>query len=229
MNSLLNSVLLGDLQVQNVPKDSIMEFIKGTEMDLSSLSNFQCNIAHSNESNLDQFNTGFGNQNDLHYQDECQIHEAQIPLYKQNYLREFKTEEEKAAARHALGLYNKGDVVAMSMLTAEDDIPSQQLWDEATLKQLRKGDQFFTPLTSFKAVYNSEGDTLEYKITKIEATLKQQNQKLHNILEVSQDDVITSLGDIQQFLKGFKNGDTLNKTITDLDHQMLRFEKTGDI
>jgi hypothetical protein len=39
-------------------------------------------------------------------------------------LSEFKTEEEKAAARHALGIYNKGDVVAMSLLTAEDGLPT---------------------------------------------------------------------------------------------------------
>jgi hypothetical protein len=51
-----------------------------------------------------------------------------VPLYQHNYLNEFVTEEEKAAARHALGIYNKGDVVAMSLLTAEDTLPTQNDW-----------------------------------------------------------------------------------------------------
>jgi hypothetical protein len=37
-------------------------------------------------------------------------------------------------------LYNKNDVVAMSLLTAEDALPNQQSWKEATIKQMRKGD-----------------------------------------------------------------------------------------
>lgn len=227
MSSILNSILAGDLQVQQAPRvhpvktDSIIELLQNSEIEFKTCPELN--------DTLDGINTGFGEGNDLHFDVSCEKPNLITPLYKENYLREFETEEEKAAARQALGLYNKGDVVAMSLLTAEDGIPPLQTWGEATLKQLRKGDQFFTPLTSFKAVYNSKGDTLDQKITEIESTLKEQNQKFRNILEISQKDVITSLGDMQRFLKGFKNGDNLHKTITELDQQMLRFEKTGYI
>jgi hypothetical protein len=76
------------------------------------------------EDKLEGMNTGFGENNDLHFKDTCRPPSLQVPLYQANYLSEFKTEEEKAAARHALGIYNKGDVVAMSLLTAEDDLPT---------------------------------------------------------------------------------------------------------
>jgi type II secretory pathway component PulF len=88
-------------------------------------------------------------------------------LYKENYLKEFKTEEEKAEARHALGLYNKGDVVAMSLLTAEDGNPTNQQWMDAEIKQLRKGDKFFTPFTSFSSVFDNSGINL---VTKFKET-----------------------------------------------------------
>jgi hypothetical protein len=83
---------------------------------------------------LDDFNTGFGNNNELHCPTKHDNLGLQTPLYKDNYFKEFVTEEETAAARHALGLYNKGDVVAMSMLTTEDTLPSEQDWEESTIK-----------------------------------------------------------------------------------------------
>ena len=69
----------------------------------------------------------------MHYDTPC-APKLKTPLYLDNYLSEFTTEEERAAARHALGIYNKGDVVAMSLLTAEDDLPSGQDLLDATTK-----------------------------------------------------------------------------------------------
>jgi hypothetical protein len=57
------------------------------------------------------------------------------------------SENEKALARRSLGLFNKEDIVAMSLLTAKDDYPNKEDWDNVTIKQLRKGDKFFTPIT----------------------------------------------------------------------------------
>ena len=85
---------------------------------------------------MDDFNTGFGAEQDLHYETKCPIHKLKTPLYKENYLSEFLTEEEKADARHALGLYNKDDVVALSLLTTKDVLPSSDEWSNAIIKQM---------------------------------------------------------------------------------------------
>jgi hypothetical protein len=95
-----------------VNQDSIVDLFQNSEIEFKTCPDFK--------KNLDNFNTGFGENNDLHYESLCKSPDLKTPLYQENFLREFVTEEEKAAARHALGLYNKGDVVAMSLLTAED-------------------------------------------------------------------------------------------------------------
>ena len=186
------------------------------------------NTEFENSTNIENFNTGFGEDNDLHYETKCKP-DLKTPLYQENYLKEFKTEEEKAAARHALGLYNKGDIVAMSILTAEDELPSQQQWLDATIKQLRKGDKFFTPVTQFKAVYDSKGVTLDHTIEDIRSLIITQQKEIVKINSVSKEVAITSLGDVKLFLQGFNNGDNLYNTIDTMNQEMLRFEKTGQI
>ncbi len=176
---------------------------------------------------LDDINTGFGEDHDLHYKIQCL--KLNTPLYKENYLNEFTTEEDKAAARHALGLYNKGDVIAMSLLTAEDGLPSKQAWNDATLKQLKKGDKFFTPYTSFSAVFDSNGDSLETKIINLNELINQQQKEITKINEVSNNSSIFSLGDVRVFLQGFNNGDNLKTTLNNMNEEMLRFESTGQI
>jgi hypothetical protein len=99
-----------------VKEDSIINLLQNSEIEFTTCPKI--------EDKLLNMTTGFGENNDLHYETPCKKPELNIPLYLNNYLSEFKTEEEKAAARHALGLYNKGDVVAMSLLTAEDDLPT---------------------------------------------------------------------------------------------------------
>jgi hypothetical protein len=70
----------------------------------------------------------------LYYETPCKKPKLNLPLYKENYLSEFRTEEEKRQARNALGLYDNSDVVIMSLLTTNDALPSQQDLEKATIK-----------------------------------------------------------------------------------------------
>jgi hypothetical protein len=201
--------------------DSIEDLLENSEIELDTCPDVI--------DKLESVNTGFGENNDLHYEDSCKPPELKRPLYKENYLREFSTEEEKAAARHALGLYNKGDVVAMSLLTAEDVLPNTQDWINATLKQMRKGDEFFTPITSFNAVFDSLGVSLNSRMNDISDLLITHQKEIVQIITPTQGSRISSLGDVGLFLQGFNNGDNLHAIIDQMDQDMLRFEKTGDI
>lgn len=227
MSSILNSISSGDLQVQHVPKekpvkeDSIIELLQNSEIEFETCPKL--------EDKLDNINTGFGENNDLHFEDKCKKPELKVPLYQENYLSEFKTEEEKAAARHALGLYNKGDVVAMSLLTAEDNLPTSADWVNSTIKQLRKGDKFFTPITAFNAVYDSDGITLTTRFKEINNLIIEQQKEIVKINSLSGGTTINSLGDVRLFLQGFNNGDNLHNTLESMNQEMLRFEKTGQI
>ena len=151
------------------------------------------------------------------------------PLYRENYLHEFETEEEKAQARRALGLYNKGDVVAMSLLTAEDTNPTKLNWVEIPFKELRKGDKPFAPVTSFSAVFNSSGVSLTTLFKEIQTTIKEHQKTITDITKISNSKQITSLGDVKLFLDGFNNGDNLKKQLDTINQDMLRFEITGQI
>ena len=227
MSSILNSISSGDLQVQQVPKekpvkeDSIIELLQSSEIEFATCPKL--------EDKLENVNTGFGENNDLHFEDSCKKPELKVPLYQQNYLSEFVTEEEKAAARHALGLYNKGDIVAMSLLTAEDNLPSTSDWANVTIKQLRKGDKFFTPVTQFNAVFDSQGFTLNTRLDEIKAMIISQSKEILKINQVSGNQEITSLGDVKLFLNGFNNGDNLHATLSKMNEEMLRFETTEQI
>lgn len=178
---------------------------------------------------LEDINTGFGKDNDLHFETKCKLPELKTPLYRENYLQEFLSEEEKAAARHALGLYNKGDIVAMSLLTAEDNTPSKQELREAETKQLRKGDKFFVPYTLTKAVFDSDGNSIDVKINTLQETINSQKKQITALLQPSNKKELTTLGDVNLFLKGFNNGDNLKTIIKVIDEEMLRFNTTGTI
>lgn len=227
MNSILNSISSGDLQVQQSPRDipikqdSIINLFQNSEIEFKTCPEFK--------KNLENFNTGFGENNDLHYESLCKSPELKTPLYQENFLREFVTEEEKAAARHALGLYNKDDVVMMSLLTAEDQVPNQSVWKDVSIKQMRKGDQFFTPYTQIKAVYDNDGISLETKLKDLNKLISNNQKEISNIINTSNSSEITSLGDVKQFLKGFDNKNTLKETINEIDQKILRFDITGEI
>lgn len=226
MSSILNSISAGNLQVQIAPKetpvkeDSIIDLLQSSEIEFATCPKL--------EDKLQDVNTGFGENNDLHYDTPC-APKLKTPLYLDNYLSEFTTEEERAAARHALGIYNKGDVVAMSLLTAEDDLPSGQDLLDATIKQLRKGDKFFNPITSFNAVLDSSGVTLTTRLSEVNDILVAQQKELVKITQPSKTEHISSLGDVMLFLQGFNNGDNLHNTLDEMNKEMLRFETTGQI
>ena len=227
MSSILNSISSGDLQVQQAPKekpvkeDSIIELLQNSEIEFETCPKL--------EDKLEGMNTGFGENNDLHFKDTCRPPSLQVPLYQSNYLSEFKTEEEKAAARHALGLYNKGDVVGMSLLTTDDGLPSGAQWLEAEILQLKRGDKFFTPLTSIDSVYDSEGTTLSTRLSNLQTSILEQKKEITKLTKVSTEKTITSLGDVKVFLQGFNNGDVLKDTLDEITQGQIRFEKTGEI
>lgn len=223
MSSILNSISTGNLQVQNAPREStgVNNVLKKSEIEFAT-----CTRRKNNVLNME---TGFGENGELHYETKCKKPHLKVPLYQENYLSEFKTEEEKAAARRALGLYNKEDIVAMSLLTAEDSLPSQQEILDASTKQLRKGDVFFNPVTSFNAVYDSQGVTLVSRLLEINNLITTQQNQLFKLTQPSNTKDISSLGDVKLFLSGFTNGDNLHDSLDEMNREMLRFEYTGQI
>ena len=226
MSSILNSISSGDLRVQDVPgdtpkNDSIIDILKNSEIEFNTCPTFK--------NNVNSFNTGFGDNGDLHFKTPCSRPKLSTPLYRENYLYEFETEEEKAQARRALGLYNKGDVVAMSLLTAEDTNPTKLNWAEIPFKELRKGDKPFVPVTSFSAVFDSSGVSLTTLLKDIQTTIKEHQKVIIDITKISNSKQITSLGDVKLFLEGFNNGDILKETIDEINQNTLRFETTGQM
>ena len=226
MSSILNSISSGDLRVQDVPgdtpkNDSIIDILKNSEIEFNTCPTFK--------NNVNSFNTGFSDNGDLHFKIPCSRPKLNTPLYRENYLQEFETEEEKAQARRALGLYNKEDVVAMSLLTAEDTNPTKLNWAEIPFKELRKGDQIFAPVTSFSAVFDSSGVSLTTLFKDIQTTIKEHQKAITDITKISNSKQITSLGDVKVFLEGFNNGDNLKKQLDTINQDMLRFEITGQI
>lgn len=173
--------------------------------------------------------TGFGENRVLHNVTSCKKPAFKTPLYQENYLGEFKTEEEKAAARRALGLFNKGDVVAMSLLTTKEELPNIQNLIVAPIKQMNQGDKLFVPVTTFAAVYDKSGVTLEKKFKEVQDLVTKTSKEILNITQVSNKATITTLGDVQAFLKGFNNGDSLQDTLDSMNQENLRFEVTGEI
>lgn len=226
MSNRLNSISKRLLEsnrslLQSPQKDATIEFLQNSGIGFGTCST--CNDQSTD------FNTGFGTHDVLYLDGRCSKPKLSTPLYKENFLNEFKSEEDKAAARRALGLYNKGDVVAMSLLTAENVLPSTDQWNKAEMLQLRKGDQFFTPFTTFNAVFDAEGKTLTTRLDNLQTLITEQKKEITKLTSVTTEETITSLGDVKVFLQGFNNGDVLKETLDDMNQEMIRFEKTGQI
>lgn len=226
MSNRLNSISKRLLEsnrslLQSPQKDATIEFLQNSGIGFGTCST--CNDQSTD------FNTGFGTHDVLYLDGKCSKPKLSTPLYKENFLNEFKSEEDKAAARRALGLYNKGDVVAMSLLTAENVLPSTDQWNKAEMLQLRKGDQFFTPFTTFNAVFDAEGKTLTTRLNSLQTLITEQKKEITKLTSVTTEETITSLGDVKVFLQGFNNGDVLKETLDDINQEMIRFEKTGQI
>ena len=226
MSSILNSILSGDLQVQQVPgeipvkEDSIIDLLQNSEIEFKTCPN--------PNSNLDNFNTGFGENNELHYDVPCKS-ELKLPLFKENYLREFVTEEEKSEVRKALGIYTKGDLITSAAVTLDDSRPTLQDILKASVKQIKKSEQLFAPATITKAVFHSDGTDLKSIIDSTHKIMLEHSNTLSSILEESKSKYISSLGDVNKFLQGFNNGDNLKDTITSMSNDMVRFEYGGII
>ena len=224
MSSILNSISSGDLQVpQQAPgdvspkEDSIIDLLQNSEIEFTT-------CPHT-ANKLEDMNTGFGEGQELHYDTPCKKPELKTPLYKDNYLAEFVTEEEKAAVRKAIGIYTKGDVMTDGLLTITEDKPSMQELISASMQQLKKSDRFFAPITITKAVFDEKGNSLNNIIQTIKDTVKANQVSITSIVQESNSKTITSLGDVKKFLQGFNNGDNLHNTLTTMDKEMLRFEK----
>lgn len=188
------------------------------------ISNIDSNCNSCQKDIINAIDTGFGLNNELHY--FCKKPKMRLPLYKDNYFSEFVTEEEKALARRALGLYTKQDLETMSVLTAEDEKPSN--W-EGNFKHLKKGKELFFPYTSSKAVFDDEGQNIEQKLKLINEYIDQNKSEIDSIKKITKERDITSLGDVTQFLQGFSNGQNLYNTIDALKKDTMSFEIIGFI
>lgn len=223
MTSILNSISSGDLQVQQVPgdipnkEDSIIDLLLNSEIEFTNCPN--------PENPLDDFNTGFGENNEAYYQIPCQKPPLRVPLYKENYLSEFTTEEDKAKARKALGLFNNNNSDTKSLITAEDVNFSYKDLVNAQIKQLKLDSKLFTPVVAFKSVFDSTGVSLEVKMRDLFAKIKASEEAIDLINNPSKGKTILSLKDIQEFLQGFNNGDTLQSNLEAINKDMLRFEQ----
>lgn len=227
MSSMLNSISSGDLQVRKVPRETPVK--EDSIIDLLQSSEIEFDICPKNPHKVINFNTGFGKNNDLHYEDLCQKPKLKTPLYKENFLSEFVSEEDKAAARHALGLYNKNDVVAMSLLTAEEILPKPSDLMNVSVKSMNKGSKFFAPVTVTTAVYDLKGNSLDTKLGILESLVKENQTEILKINQISKSETVTSLGDVKLFLQGLNKSDNLKNTLDKMNQDMVRFEKTGDV
>ena len=225
MISILNSIASGDLQVQKVPEDIPVK--EDSIMDLLQNSEIEFKTCPKPNNSFDILNTGFGANNDLHFDIRCV--DLKIPLYKENYLREFESLEEKAAARRALGIFGNSDIVTMDLLTAEDRKPSVSEILKAPVKQMRKGNELFMPITAVQAVFDKNGITLDVLLNNVNKILDVHQNTLDFLLSPSNNKELTSLGDVAKFLQGFNNGDNLHETLDEINQEMIRFEKTGNI
>lgn len=204
-----------------------------TNLNYEAQDNFQKNLnsgnvsqcIKNNENITNVINTGFGLNNELHY--TCKNHKINLPLYKDNYFSEFVTEEEKAQARHSLGLYNKKDIVTMSMLTTESEKP--QRWNNIDLKQLKQGDELFFPYTATKAVFNETGQNLDIQLQVLNSLIKQNQIDILSIQQVTDGNDINSLGDVVRFLQNFNNTQSLQEIIDTVKQESVSFETTGII
>ena len=224
MSSILNSISSGDLQVpQQAPgdfspkEDSIIDLLQNSEIEFKT-------CPHTTNK-LDDMNTGFGEGQELHYDTPCKKPELKTPLYRDNYLNEFVTEEEKAAVRHALGIHTKSDLVTAGSITLSDGTPSVQAMIQASLQQLKKRDSFVAPITLTRAVFNSDGETLDATIKGIKDAINKNTAYIDSIVKETSSTTITSVGDIRKFLQGFNNGDNLQNTLATINAEMLRFEQ----
>ena len=226
MTSILNSISSGDLQVQQVPgdiptkEDSIIDLLQNSEIEFTKCPN--------PKNPLDDFNTGFGENSELHYSFKCPAPKLRLPLYKENYFSEFVTEEDKAKARKALGILINDDSETTSKIVVEDGVPSTKNLNNASIKHLKIDSKLFTPTVSFKSVFDSSGTSLEHTIQSMLDLVGTNKKALDMITAPSGGSTILSLKDMQGFLQGFSNGDTLQDKLEAVNKNIWRFEQINN-
>lgn len=185
-------------------------------------------VPHNENSIKYSIDTGFDIQNSLDY-NPCSSRPLSQPLYKENYLGEFETEEEKRIARHNLGLFDNKDVVAMNLITTDDAITDTDILDLLKIKTINQGNIPFAPQTTATAVLVKQGNaysTLQEVLRQQSSSIERENSRIDQLLNKSTSGTaIKTVGDINAFLSGFKNTETLRGIIA--DH--LLFESKGTI
>lgn len=185
-------------------------------------------VPHNENSIKYSIDTGFDIQNSLDY-NPCSSRPLSQPLYKENYLGEFETEEEKRIARHNLGLFDNKDVVAMNLITTDDAVTDTDILDLLKIKTINQGNIPFAPQTTATAVLVKQGNaynTLQEVLRQQNSSIERTNSRIDQLLNKSTSGTaIKTVGDINAFLSGFKNTETLRGIIA--DH--LLFESKGTI
>ena len=185
-------------------------------------------VPHNENSIKYSIDTGFDIQSSLDY-NPCSQRPLSQPLYKENYLGEFETEEEKRIARRNLGLFDDNDVVAMSLITTDEAITDKDILDLLKIKTINQGNIPFAPQTTATAVLVKQGNaynTLQEVLGEQSSSIKKVSSRIDQLLNKSTSGTaIKTVGDINAFLSGFKNTETLGEIIA--DH--LLFESKGTI
>ena len=214
------------LEVPEKKEELIIPIQESIEFDFKK----QCPIQtpHNKESIKDSIDTGFDTQSSLDY-NPCSPRPLSQPLYKENYLGEFETEEEKRLARHNLGLFDDKDVVAMSLITTDKAITNKDILDLLEIKAINQGNVPFAPQTTATAVLVKQGNTystLQEVLRQQSSSIERANSRIDQLLNKSTSGAaIKTVGDINAFLSGFKNTETLREIVK--DH--LLFESKGTI
>ena len=214
------------LEVPEKKEELIIPIQESIEFDFKK----QCPIQtpHNKESIKDSIDTGFDTQSSLDY-NPCSPRPLSQPLYKENYLGEFETEEEKRLARHNLGLFDDKDVVAMSLITTDKAITNKDILDLLEIKAINQGNVPFAPQTTAPAVLVKQGNaynTLQEVLRQQSSSIERANSRIDQLLNKSTSGAaIKTVGDINAFLSGFKNTETLREIVK--DH--LLFESKGTI
>ena len=110
--SILQSAIIGlPVENKNLQKDPIsinivipQKEIKKPELNKVIIDPKNC------DSIIEDVETGFGPEQTLVVPNCPPKKEYKLPLFKENYLNEFKEESEKALARHNLGVYSRKEI-----------------------------------------------------------------------------------------------------------------------
>ena len=66
-------------------------------------------------------------------------------------------------------------------------------------------------------------------VSNLNTLITAQQKEIAQMNATSNGDSISSLGDVRVFLQGIRNGNSLKNILDDMNQEMLRFEKTGQI